>query len=456
MYRYITYAICLISLQTMAQVFDEQEIIDDKSFQGSPRSVTAADMDGDTDLDLLVSVYGGAILWFENTDGLGTFGQIHVVTTTLINNSKSYPVDLDGDTDLDIISASINDDKLVWYKNLDGQGTFGNEIFLYSQDKIRDGKAYDLDGDGDNDIVSVSFNEAKVSYALNDGNGNFEDPIHIANNAFAAGNIIGTDIDNDNDVDLVVTIGALDTVVWYENLDGLGTFSSQNIINANSNGALQAQVADIDNDGFIDVVVQSLSDPLAWFKNIDGLGSFGPKQIINDEAINPYSVEVADLDNDGDVDVIGTSSGTEDGRIFWHENLDGLGTFGSENFLGSANVLSRSIEAADIDNDGDQDIYYSVVGDNFLGFNENLTFLATQQFTNNLVFLVFPNPTSDTLSIKSKSVISSVVIKNIIGQEVAHYSKPSQINVSFLQSGMYTIVVSDIDGNNGVQKFIKD
>ncbi len=37
---------------------------------------------------------------------------------------RSFAADVDGDGDLDVLSASSGDDKIAWYENTDGRGTF--------------------------------------------------------------------------------------------------------------------------------------------------------------------------------------------------------------------------------------------------------------------------------------------------------------------------------------------
>ena len=80
------------------------------------------------------------------------------------------------------------------------------------------------------------------------------------------------------------------------------------------------------------------------------------------------NIDVGDCDNDGDLDVIvanGGDSGTQPNRIFINRGgLQGgtVGTFQeqtSTRFAGVPNDTSRDIEFADIDNDGDLDIYVS-------------------------------------------------------------------------------------------------
>ena len=41
--------------------------------------------------------------------------------------------DVDGDGDLDVLSASVGDDKIAWYENTDGAGTFGPQRVITTQ-----------------------------------------------------------------------------------------------------------------------------------------------------------------------------------------------------------------------------------------------------------------------------------------------------------------------------------
>jgi len=83
------------------------------------------------------------------------FGSQQVISTETNGAASVYACDLDGDGDNDILSASNDDDKIAWYKNL-GSGTFGSQQIITTQaDAARSVYASDLDGDGDNGLRTL-------------------------------------------------------------------------------------------------------------------------------------------------------------------------------------------------------------------------------------------------------------------------------------------------------------
>jgi len=94
----------------------EQRVIVQSETNG-PKSVYAADLDGDGDLDVLsASSRDDEIAWYAN-DGTGQFGFQRVITTEADRAQSVYAADLDGDGDMDVLSASQDDDKIAWYEN---------------------------------------------------------------------------------------------------------------------------------------------------------------------------------------------------------------------------------------------------------------------------------------------------------------------------------------------------
>jgi hypothetical protein len=81
----------------------------------------AADLDGDRDLDLVATAWGGAgqILWFENTGDPRTAWKQHLLKDNWSRANQPIVADLDGDRRLDIIATAENgSNELRWWRNL--------------------------------------------------------------------------------------------------------------------------------------------------------------------------------------------------------------------------------------------------------------------------------------------------------------------------------------------------
>ena len=91
----------------------------------------------------------------------GHFGSQHVITTDADGVHSVYAADVDGDGDVDVLcgSASSSDNKIAWYENTDGEGTFGPQQIITATTKsalgLEDIYTADVDGDGDMDVLSA-------------------------------------------------------------------------------------------------------------------------------------------------------------------------------------------------------------------------------------------------------------------------------------------------------------
>ena len=357
--------------------FGPQQVIT-SAFNGA-RSVFAADLDGDGDLDVLsASVYDAKIAWYENTDGFGAFGPQQVITTSADGAQAVFAADLDGDGDFDVLSASWTDNKIAWYENTDGLGGFGPQQAISAMAPgAASVFAADLDGDGDHDVISASAVDNKIAWHENtDGLGKFGSEQVITTAAVGAISVFATDLDGDGDKDAISASGIDDKVAWHENTDGQGVFGPRQVITTLADGALSVFAADLDGDGDKDVLSASHNDnKIAWYENTDGLGAFGPQQVVTTAVNRATSVFVADLDGDGDQDVL--SASRNDHKIAWYKNTNGQGAFSTQRVITTSAEYASAVFAADLDRDGDQDVLSASVRDDKIAWYENTDGLGT-------------------------------------------------------------------------------
>lgn len=421
----------LFSFTINAQIDFEQHItVDDTGGTNGANSVFAADLDGDGDMDMIsASTNDDKIAWYENTDGLGNFGPQQIISETVLgatsvfavdvdgdgdvdilaassiddtigwfrNNgqgtfgphqiisnhadgaSSVYAADADGDGDMDVFSASATDDKIAWYENTNGQGNFGpQQVISTNFDYPLDVVAGDIDGDGDMDILSGGrYINSRVAWFKNtNGNGNFVFQQELTTDIFYCRGAILADIDGDGDLDIAATSWKIEghRVIWFENTNGQGNFSTTPITIAllTSNARPETLCAkDFDNDGDLDIAVGTDNEGLSWFKN-NGSGIFGTQQIIDSDIEDVRAIFPTDIDADGDQDLLVAANRAD--RIAWHKNTNGQGSFGPANELANINGANGTyhLQAIDVDGDGDKDIIAALFYDNRVVWQENL------------------------------------------------------------------------------------
>ncbi|WP_299521693.1 T9SS type A sorting domain-containing protein [Winogradskyella sp.] len=335
-------------------------------------SVYSADIDNDGDMDVVsASENDDKIAWYENMDGAGNFGSQQIISSLANGAVFISTIDLDNDGDIDVLSASYNDDKIAWYENIDGLGDFSEEkIIVSSVDGASSIFVSDIDGDGDADILSASINDDKIAWFENtNGQGNFNVMKTITNNADGAVSVFASDIDGDGDMDALSGSAEDRKIAWYENIDGQGDFGPQQVISINVDRVTSIYAVDIDNDGDMDIVsTSSNNDKVAWYENMDAQGDFSPQQIISIQANSANSVFAVDIDNDSDMDLL---VGIYD-TIVWFENIDGQGNFGSQQVISQLASGLTTVYAADIDNDDDMDVFSTSEGNNRISWYENI------------------------------------------------------------------------------------
>ena len=339
-----------------------------------PRAVFAADLNGNGYRDLVVAVHGvNTVAWHDNADGAGGFGIANTITNSIVGPTSVFASDLDGDGDLDVICAADDTSStVVWFENSDGVGTFtGPGVVMSAPTGARSVYAADLDGDSDRDIVAafgdtVAWYENRISDG-DSGPDGFAPGVVITSAATGASSVVAVNLDGDTDRDVLVASAADDTIAWYENTDGFGTFGAERVISAVAMGASCVFGADLDGDGDADVLSSSADDDsVEWYENRMAEGDGGPDgfaaaALITDTADGAASVLATDLDGDRDADVVVASE--LDDTLAWYENRISDGDGGPDGFgPGTAIPCTMgcggpvSVCAADFDGDADRDL----------------------------------------------------------------------------------------------------
>jgi hypothetical protein len=327
------------------------------------RKIYSADLDNDGDLDVVApNGCGPGFIWWENTDGLASFLQADDILTSGIGQVDDvFPADLDGDGDLDVLTGSQGGAQITWYENLDGMGNFSMNNDIATSDRLfaRYVRAADLDGDNDLDVImgSAFGNPDRILWFENlDGNGTFSLEKEITNKLDRIRGVEIADLDGDGDTDLLSASDRDNKFAWYENIDGKGNFGPQQVLADDAIGAFVITTIDFDGDGDLDVA-GGTGGALHLFENTDGQATFGPRQVNS----IPYSftgLATDDIDSDADMDLIATNWFINNVTVF--ENLDGAGTFsGPINIpINEEDAMQKPLGVAsgDFDGDGDVDI----------------------------------------------------------------------------------------------------
>ena len=340
---------------------------------GLGKGIAFADINNDGLVDFYVSNKGGANKLYLN-QGNGMFADITATAGAGLDHPGftmgSVFGDYDNDGLIDLYLATggqyeIEANRL--FKNL-GNGTFadvtekagvGLKSFTYSASFA------DYDNDGDLDLYCANYGVgAKNVLYRNNGDGTFSDVTEASGTGDPSWSWMGVwaDVNNDRFPDLYVVTGrspAGEPNRLYLN-NGNGTFADVSIKAgvADPNWGLGAAFADIDNDGDLDLFVSNYVGPNGLYLN-DGSGIFSPapEQIRNGHDGWGKGPTFGDIDHDGDIDLY-------EGDCKLANQLyinDGQGHFvdvaDRQPQLQCETVRTKGTAFADIDNDGDLDLY---------------------------------------------------------------------------------------------------
>lgn len=306
---------------------------------------------------LVASPKNNEITWYRNEKKGSSFSAQEVVSTKVRLTKSVFGMDVDGDGDNDALSASSFDDKLSWYKNTDGYGSFGEQqVFENKAASPYSMYGTDFTEDGKPDLVFASNEKGKIAWCKNE-DGSLSGQNVISTSADGARAVHAGDLGGNGKPDVIMVASSFagtNKVSWYRNTPG--GFASENIISKKHQGLRSVVGVDLDKNDNVDVVAASAGDGrIAWYKNTNGYGNFSGQKVITKKASGVQTIATADVDGDGDYDVLSASN--RKGRVAWYENLDDKSGFSSQKVITSQSNYS-SLHAADITQDGDPDVVF--------------------------------------------------------------------------------------------------
>jgi hypothetical protein len=239
--------------------------------------VYACDVDRDGDVDVIGAGAGNnTIAWWRNDGGNPIVWTAQTIGTGFNGARSVHAADLDGDGDIDVVGAALLSNEIAWWRN-DGGNPIVWTKFVISNTfaGAHMVRTCDVDLDGDMDLLGAAYSGGELAWWRNDGGSPIVWTKFTIASGFTGAVTIGpADLDDDGDVDILGAAQAAGDIAWWSNEGGDPIVWQMHMIDANFTGVWPACAADLDGDTYTDIVAGGGLE-IRWWQNglaVSGVG----------------------------------------------------------------------------------------------------------------------------------------------------------------------------------------
>jgi len=333
-----------------------------------------------------------------------------------------------------------------------------------------------IDVNGDTYMDHIYSNSSQLLYRLNPGNGtNFGSELVLTSNLREPYNC---DYDDDGKEDIfgIRITPALPSFGFIKNLGG-GSFNTFNSILTLSN--VRFAVGDVGQDGVVDLLTvnSTTNSQIMYYEGIPGTNPSFKAGVpwFTTNISNTFNAEfpipeLYDIDCDGDLDLFLGLSGeirsfTNNGGVIAPNVLPNFNTvtFTTQTYNQVGNSEFITPRYVTVDNDFFTEFFIDYNNAQQLLYFDCATSAVDETLLSVQQFKVFPNPTSNMVTLKytgNQPVTANLDILNLWGQNVQTINKVNldedyTLDISNLRAGMYLLRIATKHNNHVFLKIIK-
>ena len=175
--------------------------------------------------------------------------------------------------------------------------------------------------------------------------------------------VFAADINNDGYQDILGTASGSNQVAWFENNGSVPPSFTRHIIDQDFQTAIYVSAADVNGDSATDVLGAAWNggEICVWINNGESPVSWS-KQAIDTTFTQAHEVKAADIDGMGGLDIVAASAGKNE--IAWWQNNGGNPIVWTKYTVTNAAIGARSVVPVDIEDDSDIDLVCAAFASN--------------------------------------------------------------------------------------------